>query len=101
MRAHFDQLLLAIAVVGAFGVGRMMEISEDPVGLGPFQIHLEPAGHDAGGFAIEIMGIEADAVDPAIIKRVISLGARGKPACLRARGQHISVKVGPDPVGPL
>ena len=101
VRAHLDELPLAVAVVRALGVRRMVEVGDDPVGLGPFQVHLQPAGHDAGGFAIHIVRIQADEMDPPIVKRVVRLRPRRQTARLAARRQHISVVVRADAVGPL
>ena len=61
--------------MGPFGVGRVVEEAHDPSGPGGLQVRLEPAGHRAGGGAVEVVRVERDEVHPTVVERVIGLVA--------------------------
>lgn len=55
--AHLGGAGLDVGVMGAFGVWRVVEEGDDEVGLGLFEVGLEPLGHFAAGGAVEVMGV--------------------------------------------
>ncbi len=75
-----------VGVVGAFGVGGMMEEDDDPVAGGGCEIGAEPLRHGAVRVARAVVGIQADEVDVGVIEGIISLGARRNTAGLAHRG---------------
>src|SRR6185503_4929153 len=91
MRPHLDQLWLAVAVVGALGIRRMMEVSDDPLCFRSFQVQAQPPGHQTRRLPIQVMGVEANKVRPAVIERVKRLGAGGYPPGLSPAGTDVRV----------
>ena len=90
---HIDEAALAVGIVRALRVGRMMEERDDPVARRRREIGLEPLGHGAVGRARRVLGVEAHEVNVRVVERVVRLGARGDAAGLAARGQREDVIV--------
>ena len=66
--AHFDQLLLAITIMRAFRVRRVMKECDQPIGFRSLEVQLEPARHHSARPAVHIMRIEANKMRAPIIK---------------------------------
>jgi hypothetical protein len=97
--AHLREVLLAVGVVAALGVGRVVPEGDEPVGPGLVEIGPEPLGHRRGGLAVEIVGIEADEVYVAVVEGIVGLGAGGDAARFAAGRDRVGVVVGPDAGG--
>ncbi len=94
--AHVDQAALNVRIVRAFGVRRVMEEGDDPVGRRRREIVFEPGRHRFVDRAVDVVGIEADEVDVGVVERVIRFRARGDAARFAGRRQreHVIVRTG-------
>ena len=87
---HLDQLDLAVRLVRAVAVRRVMPVGDDPVLIGDRQVVLQPVQHDPAlvrGRAIRAVRVQNDEMDVGVIERVVGLGSGGQPARL-ARGRQ-------------
>ena len=94
MFSHFDELHFGITVVAAFGVGRVVPESEDPLRFRFSEVLDEPLGHLAVGGAIEIVGVQADDVDVTVVEGIEGLRFRRHAAGLAFSGAHVGIIVG-------
>ena len=73
-----------------------MKKGDEEVGLGFFEVCFEPLGHFSAGASVEVVGVEADEVDAAEVKRVVGFFSRGESACFCIGGADVGVVVGAD-----
>ena len=76
-----------------------MEKGDDPVGFGFVEVLPQPASHQRGQAAIEIMRVEADEVSAAVIEGIERFEAGRDAARFAARGDNIGIVVRTDAIG--
>ena len=96
---NLHEVRFPVGVVRSLGVGRVVEVNDDPLLGGVGEIVLQPQRHRTVGLASAGHGIERDEMDVRVVERVILAGAGSETAYLAVLRRGEDVEVGERNVG--